>query len=360
MAALALAPLFAGSPAAATPQAEEPVARERILALSPDMEAFVADHVGRGPANARLHALLDALFAREHLAVAYSNAETTTAAETFARGSGNCLSFTLMFAALARRAGLEVRFQEVGEVLSWDRRGAVLLNNKHLFAEVQIEGGTVRVDFIPGNEKRYRLMRRAGEARVLAHFYSNVGAERTAVGEPQRALADLRRAVEIDPEFAWAWNNLGVVYRRLGERERAIESYRRAWELDPGDATPLANLANLYRLAGESRKAARFEHRVEAHRRRNPFHHLQLSLAAEAEGDRKLAIEHMRRAVRRAPDDPRMWTRLAELYASAGRRRQAEAKLEIALRHARDEAERERLRERLAALRAGGGAGGEG
>jgi uncharacterized protein HemY len=65
----------------------------------------------------------------------------------------------------------------------------------------------------------------------------------------------------------------------------------------------------------------------------------------------------MRRAVRRAPDDPRLWTRLGELQLGAGRPRRARRSLEQALRHARGEEERRTLEQRLAEIR--GGASGE-
>lgn len=351
---LATAPAAAAH-AAAPAAAQVPVPREEILRLSPEMEAFLAEHVAGGSADLRLHSLMDAVFERGRLGVSYSNDQTTTAARTFELKSGNCLSFTLMFAAMARHLGLEVRFREVPEVLSWDRRGAVLLNSKHLYAEVPVgRGEVVAVDFLPGADKRYRRPRPVGEDRVIAHFYSNLGVESLAAGEPERALAELERAIEIDGTFGWAWTNLGVVHRRLGRPELAEEAYLEAFRLDPADATPLSNLAGLYAAQGKTLKAARLERQVEKHRRRSPFHHYRLSLQASAAGRTGEAIAHMRRAVRRAPEDPGYRTRLAELYHADGRRRQAERSLELALLHTRDPDDRERLERLLERWRAGG------
>lgn len=349
--AIAFAAPVPGPPA--TPAAA-PIPPDEVLRLSPEMVAFVEHQVGGGSDDFRLHSLLDALFERKHLAVTYSNEETTTAAETFANRSGNCLSFTLMFAALARASGLDVRFREVGEVLSWDQRGSILLNSRHIYAEVPVGLDVVAVDFLPGAEKRYRRPRLIGEDRVFAHFYSNLGAESLAAGEPERALAELRRAISIDETFAWAWTNLGVVYRLLGRTEQAERAYLEAFRLDPGDATPLSNLAGLYASQGKARKAAEFERRVQRHRRRNPFYHYRLSLQASAAGRGREAIAHMRRAVRRAPDEAGFRLRLAELYHSEGKRREAERSLELALAHSRDPEARERLERLLAQWRSGG------
>ena len=353
---LTLALAAAGpAPAAAAPAtapAAAPIPRAEILRLSPDMKAFLAENVATGgPAGARLSSLMDALFERGKLDVSYSNVRTTTAARTFERRGGNCLSFTLMFAAMARQAGLEVRFREVGEVLSWDQRGAVLLNNKHLYAEVATGHEVIAVDFIPGADKRYRQPTLVDEDRVIAHFYSNLGAESLAAGEPRRALVDLRQAIAVDESFGWAWSNLGVAYRQLGRPEEAEHAYLEAYRLDPSDATPLSNLANLYAGQGKERRAARLERRVEKHRRRNPFYHYRLSLQASASGKAREAIDHMRRAVRRAPDQPRFRTRLAELYHGEGRRREAERNLELALHYSTDPEAKQRLEQLLAEWR---------
>ena len=61
--------------------------------------------------------------------------------------------------------------------------------------------------------------------------------------EAERAY---RRAIEIDPKFAFAWCNLGnLLSGDLGRHEEAEEAYRRAIELDPKDAHAWFNLGYL-------------------------------------------------------------------------------------------------------------------
>ena len=48
------------------------------------------------------------------------------------------------------------------------------------------------------------------------------------------ALADLDRAIELDPGHAWAIANRGYTYRRMERYEGALADLSRAIELDPG------------------------------------------------------------------------------------------------------------------------------
>lgn len=49
----------------------------------------------------------------------------------------------------------------------------------------------------------------------------------------KEALFRFRRAVELDPSYAAAWNNLAIVYEQTGEHDKAKEAYERALRLAP-------------------------------------------------------------------------------------------------------------------------------
>ena len=49
----------------------------------------------------------------------------------------------------------------------------------------------------------------------------------------QEALYRWRRAVEIDPSYAAAWNNLGIAYEHKGQFDDAREAYEKSLELEP-------------------------------------------------------------------------------------------------------------------------------
>ena len=323
---------------------EEPLASREILGLTPELERFIDARVRPHQSRTlKLQGLMDALFGKDGLGIAYGTMETRTPAETFASRSGNCLSFTILFVALARHVGLEAYFHEGGEILSWDRRGDVAVSNRHMFAMGGSSEGLTRVDFLPGVEKRYRSVRRIDEQRVLAHFYSNLGAEALTADDLERAMGLFRRALAADAELAAIWVNKGVTHRRLGELEEAEASYLRALELDPQEVSAATNLASLYLATDRERQAAPYLKKVERHRRRNPFYHFRQGMEASRRGQLQLAARSLKRAVRLMPEDVMFRAELGKLQLRAGRPRRAESSFRRALALAADDAQRARL-----------------
>jgi predicted O-linked N-acetylglucosamine transferase (SPINDLY family) len=70
-----------------------------------------------------------------------------------------------------------------------------------------------------------------------------------------------RRALDLKPDYAEAWNNLGIVLMELGRSEEAEASYRRVLLLHPGHALAHSNLGNALQAQG------RFEEAVSSYRR---------------------------------------------------------------------------------------------
>lgn len=69
------------------------------------------------------------------------------------------------------------------------------------------------------------------------------------------ATTAFARAVELDPNFAKAYNNLGCTLEAIGNLRGAFECYDRALELDSGLAVASYNKGNAFRQTGEPGKA---------------------------------------------------------------------------------------------------------
>ncbi len=322
------------------------------LKLTPKMAHFLVEKVGGRQGRAlRLNALIDAIFTKDGLDISYGETATRTAVETFEERNGNCLSFTFLFVAMARHLGFDAYFTEVAEVLSWDQRGDILVVHKHMFATVEMDNGTVRVDFPPGAETRYRAMRRISDRRAVAHYYNNLGADLLTAGDAAAAAPYLEKALATDRTLTLALVNLGVARRQLGDPAAAEASYLRALEIDRREASAASNLASLYLGQGRTEEAQTYLRRVQSHLKRNPFHYFRQGMLAAERGDAESAIRSLRQAVDRMPGDSGFHAALADAYLLAGDREKARASLRRAARVAKDPRQRSEMEDRLAALR---------
>lgn len=319
-----------------------------LLELTGEMERFLKEKVRlRTDERETVKALMEAILGPRGLALEYADSRTKTAAETFESRSGNCLSFTLLFVAMARHLGLNARFNEVMEVISWNRRGNSVWNSRHMIAEVWTPPSYTLVDFLPETEKRYRAVRRISDQRTLAHYFNNLGAEAFADGRSSEALEFFRKALAVDPTFAPAWVNQGAVYRRMGDDARSEESSLKALEVDPTEMTAASNLAQLYQATGREKEAALYRRMVQRFRQRNPFYHFHLGLTAVRDGDLEAAERHFKRAIRRRRNDPLFHAELAAVHLELDHPGKARRSLKKAIQHAEDEDRRRRLELRL-------------
>jgi predicted O-linked N-acetylglucosamine transferase (SPINDLY family) len=107
--------------------------------------------------------------------------------------------------------------------------------------------------------KSLRLNKDAAAAiRMLADCHYNLGVLRSREGPAgtDAALAEFRRAFEIDPNHADAANNLGSALVAKGRREEGLEGFRAALRIAPREPRYLANLARTLVLVGRLDEAS--------------------------------------------------------------------------------------------------------
>lgn len=71
----------------------------------------------------------------------------------------------------------------------------------------------------------------------------------------EEAIKYYKKAIEIDPNFAFAYDNIGISYRKLGDYNKAIIYYKKSLKIDPNGITPLQNIAVVYQYTKEFEKA---------------------------------------------------------------------------------------------------------
>ncbi len=142
------------------------------------------------------------------------------------------------------------------------------------------------------DDEALQYYERARTITPASQVLSNIGTLYYRRGDYARAAEAYRQALVGRPNSAPTHRNLGDSLLRLGRRDEALEAYRRAVTLaqddlrvNPSDVVGLASLAVYLQKAGDDAAARRY----------------------------------LADVVRRAPDDPAIWSRVAQVHALAGR-----------------------------------------
>ena len=98
----------------------------------------------------------------------------------------------------------------------------------------------------------------ATSSNVLAQLAYDDGLEYLEENEFDNAILKFKKAIEIDPNFAFAWDNLGVSFRKTSQYEAAIKAYKKSLEINPNGRLPLINIAVTYNLNKEYEKAINY------------------------------------------------------------------------------------------------------
>jgi len=270
------------------------------------------------------------------LALRYDLTSSTDALETLEAREGNCLSFTILFVALARELGVEARVQEVTIPASRSRLEDLAVANRHVVAWGRIDGRTWEVDFGRFSRPDGTPQRLLDDREVAATLASNRGAAKLARGSD--GTPELRVAVGSVPELAQGWTNLGVALRRAGEHAGAEFAFRQALRAEPGDGSALSGLLRLYRETAPD-AATKLEARMPQLLARNPYFLYAEGLALQQSGDLAAAENHFRRALRLQPDEPWFHIALVRNRLAAGEVEGAVGALRRAERSVEDEAQ---------------------
>jgi serine/threonine protein kinase/Flp pilus assembly protein TadD len=81
--------------------------------------------------------------------------------------------------------------------------------------------------------------------------FASLGISYTSSGDFNKAIVELNKALELDPNYGEAHNQLGYVYLATGDFLKAVEHLKRYVSLNPGEANPLDSLAEAYFEMGQ-------------------------------------------------------------------------------------------------------------
>ena len=303
-----------------------------VFALTPEMEAFAKGAVRRGDSYFEkvkaLHVALLASVEAGGYGIAYSAYVTEPPIITFQQRRANCLSFTLLYVALARSVGLNAKVNEVEIPPTWDmrnRKDVVFL--RHVNVKVPLPGDSInamqRDDVVIDLEmSRYRANYRQHEISdtlASAQFYSNRAMEYLDAGNFNDAFLNLRKSINLNNQQSYVWSNLGALYGRKKLLREAGLAYLHALELNPDDLTVMNNLSYYYNQIGNKEKALKFARLAQRYRESNPFYKYNLALSAFEQKEYEQALQLVLQAIAREKNDVRFYELAATLYDKLNR-----------------------------------------
>jgi len=311
-----------------------------LTRVNADMRAFLREHVPSHLGQEKkvewiLRAILD-----DGLQLDYDNFKTYTAEEVFYVRQGNCLSFTNLFVALAREAGLKVSYQEVEVPANWERRSDTYYYNRHINALVHLPfRGKQAVDFNMDEFEASYPRRSISDNYALAQYFNNMGVHWLEEGDYARAFVYVREAIRLQPWAAYFWTNMGSLYSRAGYTDRAESAWLQALEIDD-DPTAMSNLARYYASAGEQALADWYTQQVETYRRQNPYYLFELARTAYQNEGYEESLAWLEQSLQLRDTEHRFYRLQGLAHLQLGNKEAARRSFELAARHASSESER--------------------
>lgn len=266
----------------------------------------------------RMQLLVDFMIADDGLALRYQEQPTLGIAESFARRRVNCLSFTMMFIAMARASGIDTFAQASDDALAMRVLDDTLYRATHVNAGIQIDGVRYTVDVGWQAILAGRKPQRITDARLVAMLHNNHAVERLLQGEHAAASEAIDAALALDASSATFWSNAGVVHWRAGRPKDAERAYLRALKLRRDHVGALANIVALYRGNALAGQLARYEKRLLRAQATDPFSQFLIAQSLADSARHGEAIPHYRRAIRLLPGEPRFHRSLGDAYEKLG------------------------------------------
>jgi Flp pilus assembly protein TadD len=302
-----------------------------LLHVSPEMRSFALRHSpSENGAKSRAWSLAYAALDPYLLDFEYDPLITLPADRAFEAGTGNCLTFSSLFIAMAREAGLDAWYQEVEIPPMWSNVNDTMLVGKHVNAVVRDRRNSYTVDVSRRKSQSVEQVRRLSDTEANAQYHNNLGVEALIDQNLGLAYAYFSKALETDSRLDYIWSNLGVVFRRNEQTDDAIFAYQTALKIKPQQSVALNNLYVIFEEDGELELVKEFRFRVEKNRQKNPYYLHYLAEIANEERRYSDAIKLLDRAIRIDNNEYRFYYTLAQSQFHTGKTDVAQHSLEQA------------------------------
>ena len=146
----------------------------------------------------------------------------------------------------------------------------------------------------------------------------NKGRTYEALGNMKAAEIAYQRTIDLSPQNSSACKNLARMYQKLGRDSEAISLLRRAMRIDSTDVDCCYSLAELYEAKGDNRNAADMYNKAVDRAPDDPKTYSRAARANVLIGNYDLAIEFLTEAIELEPEKAVSHNALGEVYQAMG------------------------------------------
>lgn len=272
----------------------------------------------------RLLVLQRLLFNPDGLALRYDGHSTLSASEAFEGGTVNCLSFSHLFIALARDAGLNAHYQLVKLKPDWQRQDGWVLVLQHVNVSGRLGSeGYYVADVDRQQRSRQTGSRRMSDSEALAHHYNNLAMNALLDDNPAIAYSYLVRALQSDGRAAFIWVNLGTVLFHNNQLSDARLAFQYALELEPESVLAMRKFVATLRGSEDSELAKYYRQKIARSEENNPYYFAAQAQRSVMEDNWRQAWNNIERALELKPDDVDFYPIAIRASLEIGRQKRA-------------------------------------
>lgn len=323
-----------------------------LMQVTDEMRQFARNATQDQPNVAEKTKALAKALGDAGLHLRYDANATLSAEQAFAQRRANCLTYTMLFVALAREVGMPAKFNEVDIPPIWDLgNDTTTLLYKHVNARINLNLSSFVIVDVNGDQyDSHFVQHNISDDEALAQFFNNRAVEERLQQRHADALRHQLRALQLSPDAAYLWTNLASLYLQTGNTRAARIAVSHALALDAGNMVGYDTAAQVYERLGERATASHYRELAQHFLDQNPYYHYQLALTALREGNNHRAYSEAHRAIQLNASDARFFFLIAVVLNNLGESNLAEKSMLAAISLTDDAGQQARYRSKFAQL----------
>jgi Flp pilus assembly protein TadD len=277
----------------------------------------------RNAPETRLRRLVDYLNDEGYLHFAYTPNRSLTARQAFHERRGDCMAFSLLFVALARRLGLDAYFVHVTDVRDYYERGGWFFVSSHVAVGLGTGPNARVIDFTKEiGDWKLALYEAIDDGAAIALYYNNVAVDLMTARKYAEAERLFQFLLEREPSVVELYNNLGVLQNRMGRHDEALRVLYRGVLRFPSYEPLYTNAIRAARGLGREDLVSWYERRGLEISQRDPYFLFARAVTLYEQQRFGQAAQLFARASEQKPDSPVILAWLARSSLSAGKTQQ--------------------------------------